>query len=484
MRSLIYIFIMITPNLYAVWNVTNSTTFPTIPPTNIPTLSPSKSPSVSPTTNSPTEQTETPTAAPTFTPTNTPTYSPTRHPTGNIYNNVLHIDYNLTNITRNITTQLTTDQSVVNGVTRNIEASYLLYSRRIIDDKTQWLQYKDFDIIIVDVCIDVNECSQMTASSKSLTTQYSEHDQYVVTNYSVLLRAFIYYFNTSVATNIRFISKQNGFQNFTQYRLRKYFNYFSLYLLIGRPSEDDNDGSLIEQINPVFMVTIVIGFICVCLGTVSFIYNNLIPNAKTDNGNSIAVPLYGLQMVDLFSDVNLCAEMFLQFNGSKYHTQRMTLYFAAFGSLVFTVIPYITNLVMASSIKNLKVIKRNPFAKSYFQTTSWFFIVLVVFCGGMYPALSIVSSRLFAFEFLNSGLTAMELTKLTKVRFFGTVLLENIPQLIFSGLYIGYRGSPSSNTILSIIMSILQILAAIVNFIVMRIPTDCHIVCYDLEMKV
>merc|ERR1712154_419185 len=78
----------------------------------------------------------------------------------------------------------------------------------------------------------------------------------------------------------------------------------------------------------------------------------------------------------------------------------------------------------------------------------------------------------------------MELTKLTKVRFFGTILLENIPQLCFSLLYMNYTGYPSNNTILSLTMSILQILSAIINYIVMRIPTDCYPIQYDLEMKI
>ena len=154
------------------------------------------------------------------------------------------------------------------------------------------------------------------------------------------------------------------------------------------------------------------------------------------------------------------------------------------GTFLFTIIPYSSNMALAVNIKNQKEIRNNPFARSYFQTASWFFIVLVVFCGGVYPSLSIVSSRLFAFEFLNSGLTNMELTKLTKLRFYTTILMENIPQLGCSLLYTYYLGTPSTNTVVSLTMSVLQLLAAILNFLILRRPTDCYAITYDLEMTV
>ena len=54
-------------------------------------------------------------------------------------------------------------------------------------------------------------------------------------------------------------------------------------------------------------------------------YNNLIPTAWTDNANSIAMMLYGLQVVDVFSDVNLAIEMFGEFEGSQ-ETQMLGYY--------------------------------------------------------------------------------------------------------------------------------------------------------------
>eukprot|EP01084_Bolivina_argentea_P057456 104976_1 len=486
----VWVSIIININLHLSLNIT-------IAP--ITTQSPSRLPSISPitvfpTTLSPTihptKQTDSPSNAPTTSPSRSPTSSPTRHPTTTQYPNIIHIGYNLTNITRNISTQLY-NQTVIHALERNIEASYLLYSRKIIDDQNQWLHFRDFHLIISNVITKPDTSGRLILTPQDINIEPDvdepEENQEIEihTNYSALLLLDIYYLNTSIGTDIRFISKQDGFRNFTQNRLHRFFHYYHIFLLISRPFEDDdNTKKKPDNANTFFIAMIGIGIICVSFGFASFIYNNCITNSKTDNANSIAPPLYGLQIVDLFSDVNLCGEMMFELNKSGYNPRRISLYISITGVFIFTIIPYISNMIMAVGVKNIGVIKNNPFAKSYFQTTSWFFIVLVVFCGGIYPALSIVSCRLFAFEFLNSGLTSMELTKLTKIRFYFTILSENIPQVCCAMLYIYYRGTPTQNTVLSLIMSLLQILNAILNFIAMRIPNDCHIIQYDLEMKV
>ena len=67
-------------------------------------------------------------------------------------------------------------------------------------------------------------------------------------------------------------------------------------------------------------------------------------------------------------------------------------------------------------------------------------------------------------------------------------MLENVPQLCCIILYIRYNGGyPSTNTRFSLIMSVLQIIAAILNYIVVHCPqckADCHVILYQLEMKV
>ena len=413
----------------------------------MPTLAPSYSP-VQPPTN-----------APSFSPTIAPTQSPTHHQTEWIYEDVILIDYNITNITSNISDSLYSSATVQEDVEKLIEFVYLFVSRTVNpNDSSQHLHYRDYDLQIENV--------------------FTSAD-----HHSATLQSKIYYANDT-GVELRYFSRLTIFRIECKRVLQKYFNYTALDFIVGKDVEEDDNLEELSDFNIFPWAIAVILSICVIVAFASFIYNNCVDENEswTDNGNSIALPLYGLQMVDVLSDINLCLEIFLQFDDQN--SDKTLLYIAGWGSLIFTFVPYVCNVVFAASIRNFSEVQKNTFAKSYFQKTSWFFIVLVVFCGGVYPALSIVSSRLFAFEFLNSGLSGMELTKLTKLRMFGTVCLENIPQLIFSSLYVTYRGKPSQNSILSMIFSVLQIIATVVNWIVNCRSSDCKIFQYDLEMIV
>ena len=46
-----------------------------------------------------------------------------------------------------------------------------------------------------------------------------------------------------------------------------------------------------------------------------------------------------------------------------------------------------------------------------------------------------VSSNIFGVRILSSGLTQFELRKLSNIKVFGTVVLENVPQLMLQLLY-------------------------------------------------
>ena len=70
-----------------------------------------------------------------------------------------------------------------------------------------------------------------------------------------------------------------------------------------------------------------------------------------------------------------------------------------------------------------------------FQEFTAVFCLLVVFTGGCYAALALVSSNAFGLKLLSCGLTQFELKRLTKIKIFGTIIIENIPQLIIQLLY-------------------------------------------------
>ena len=96
-------------------------------------------------------------------------------------------------------------------------------------------------------------------------------------------------------------------------------------------------------------------------------------------------------------------------------------------------IPYIANLIIASRIKEL--IKRNVAARSWFQGYTPIFAALVVLSGGCHAALAVASSNVFGLKIFSCGVTKYEMKKLGKIRIIGTVIAENIPQLIFQAIY-------------------------------------------------
>ena len=97
-----------------------------------------------------------------------------------------------------------------------------------------------------------------------------------------------------------------------------------------------------------------------------------------------------------------------------------------------------------------------------------------------------LSSRIFATNMLNSGITSFELRELSVIKVFGTDILENFPQLICQIMYIIILGGiPTSNTILAFIASILSVISVIISYYLYHRHSDDRIVIqYDLEMIV
>ena len=108
----------------------------------------------------------------------------------------------------------------------------------------------------------------------------------------------------------------------------------------------------------------------------------------------------------------------------------------------------------------------------------------MVLSGGCYPALAVVSSNVFGLNLLSSGLTSYELRKMTKIKMFGSVLLENVPQLIFQALYAST--AEFTNTLMFASMaSLLSVLAAILSYFIDRDGDDMSIeaVQYYLSLE-
>ena len=92
----------------------------------------------------------------------------------------------------------------------------------------------------------------------------------------------------------------------------------------------------------------------------------------------------------------------------------MLILLSAAGSTFFIITPYVANLIFASKMGNF--VKHNMAAKAWFRGNSALFSILVVLTGGAYPALALVSSRIFGLSVTSSGLTDFELGKLSKIK--------------------------------------------------------------------
>ena len=87
--------------------------------------------------------------------------------------------------------------------------------------------------------------------------------------------------------------------------------------------------------------------------------------------------------------------------------------------------------------------------------------------GGSFAALMLINSNIFGLTLFGCGLTHYELKKLTKIKIYSSVLLENIPQIIFQGLYAGTAGVTNS-VIFASLASVLSVMAAVLAYFINR----------------
>eukprot|EP01083_Nonionella_stella_P213988 771297_1 len=107
----------------------------------------------------------------------------------------------------------------------------------------------------------------------------------------------------------------------------------------------------------------------------------------------------------------------------------------------------------------------------------------MIFCGGCFPALSMVSSGVFGLKQLNSGLTSFELKKMNRIKMIGTIWLENVPQLMIQVAYANAIGTFTSNTAFSFLASALSILVAVTSYLIERTEGNITTFTYFVQLK-
>jgi len=228
---------------------------------------------------------------------------------------------------------------------------------------------------------------------------------------------------------------------------------------------------------------------------------------ETDNAKVTAILKWAFQFYDFASDINFTIEIFFlmqlkreayqDFNdgslsdpnvdGAMLRTEALVSLVLGVGSFLFTIFPYGLNLYFNATIKNNGIIKNNSAAIQYFNSCPTLFVVLTVISGGIYPSLTVVSSKIFGLSMFNSGLTKYELNKLTKVKVISTVVCENLPQIVIQLVYMVVFGFAETNVrnavILAFIGSILSVIISMLIWYINRTEFGTSAVIYYIELS-
>eukprot|EP01084_Bolivina_argentea_P001058 1943_1 len=196
-----------------------------------------------------------------------------------------------------------------------------------------------------------------------------------------------------------------------------------------------------------------------------------------DDAKWAAVLIFSLQIWDFYSDLNLSVEIW---NHPKL-TDDILILVAAIGSTLFVFIPYFANLAIAAKIKTF--VSKNICAKGWFQYHTPVFVLMVVFTGGAYPALALVSSQIFGLKLMSCGLTQHELKRLGKIKVVGTVLLENVPQLVCQVIYAKALNEITQAVQLAFIASLLSVTASTLSWLIEKDTSDTDVVHYFLSVQ-
>ena len=98
--------------------------------------------------------------------------------------------------------------------------------------------------------------------------------------------------------------------------------------------------------------------------------------------------------------------------------------------------------------------------------------MLVVITGGCYPALALISSNIFGLTLTSCGLTHYELKALSKIKVFGTIMLENVPQLIFQAVYAYAVDDITDAVSIAFLASLLSVAATTMSYLIDRDGDD------------
>eukprot|EP01083_Nonionella_stella_P251280 867136_1 len=444
-------------------------------PTNAPTNSPTVPPTSSPTTPPTTSPTGTPTISPTFSPSNAPSSSPSFAPTynpisSNDFQFFIQITFILTGVDDNFKMRIGK-----NAMNESDQILRVLKDEYVADDPIA-----HEDLLLEMISIEGVEIAEIIPRTTIDWTNKKKLEFLVNTECTEFACA-------SIKEQSR---PTNNFDDDVSGQLRALYSNDQLVLSTkSADSLEVIDKNAAEEEEPTNWVLYGISVICGFLMIVGFgalLFNKTgcprLPGFEiVDDAKWTSVWIFALQFWDFYSDINLSVEIWNTDKDFLASEKKLLLLISAFGSTFFVLIPYIANLVVAARIKH--VVRKNPMAKGYFQGNTPLFALLVVVTGGAYPALALVSSRIFGLQIMSCGLTQYELKQMSKIKVLGTVLLENVPQLVCQGLYAYAIGNTTQAVQLAFIASLLSVTASSLSYLIDRDTDDTEVVQYDLSFQ-
>ena len=458
-------------------------------PTPLPSPNPTKSPTNPPTSAPTTSPSQSPTTPPTSAPSTSPTQAPTRYPTfENVYDSYIDVVYVIKTESDEIIEYMVSDIIVIMPkVCELIEQGY-------IDNQDIDLNYFEFSVKILDI-------NTKTIKELSETNNLYGLMAYWAGDQGLKLQSNIEC-ERSICGRILKLFRQQQFEQTVTFILTQYFESYisnqistdavddqdSLHLTFSVDSMGAEVMTLYQEIESntpyIFYGLLGITGLITLIGVFAVIYNK---NSETlsklpgfnvvDDGKWAAIVVLALQFWDFTSDLNLAYEIATR--DDVIEDPIITV--IAIGSVLFILLPYIANLWIAARIK--KIIKGNETAKSWFQEFTSVFTLLVVLTGGCYPALAVVSSNAFGLKLFSCGLTQFELKKLSKIKIIGTIILENVPQLILQLTYSSHIGIITQAVQWAFIASLLSITASTLSYLIDRDGDELRPVQYYLSMQ-
>ena len=206
------------------------------------------------------------------------------------------------------------------------------------------------------------------------------------TNCSVFYCSYIIGADTGVLT-----FNESEFEHFVTIKLREYFNAMvhgmnvdsgsAVECTVKMISEEASTFEVVEVATPsetereyAYYVLVVITAMISMVGIAALAYEKgVIPKVqrKVDTSRWTAFLALGLQFGDFASDISLCFELWSI--PDLLDPDKRLVFVSAVGSAVFLVVPYVSNLRIAASIKNF--VNQNQAASTWFVTLFFTFSV-------------------------------------------------------------------------------------------------------------